>query len=272
NYVSFGLNPDNDVVNLASTPLHATNNSFVTPTAMLDGFDCGYTSSGFGGTPVFPARGANGFICNQSGPFGNSGIIAPPGRNFAGLSTPDISSFVAANGNPTLAPYYGTTGHSNPQYGYVEQWNFDIQRQLPAGFFADVAYAGSHGVHLQQYSTNINQLPDTLWSQGAALTAQVTNPMVGNPNPSLNGATIAAGQLERPYPQYNGLSLGGYGCCSSSYNSLQATVTRRFQGGGTLLVAYTNAKLISNTDTLTSWLEGPTGGVPGVQDWNNLKG
>ena len=49
-------------------------------------------------------------------------------------------------------------------------------------------------------------------------------------------------------------------------------MTRRFQGGGTLLVAYTNAKLLSNTDTLTSWLEGPTGGVPGVQDWNNLRG
>ena len=93
-----------------------------------------------------------------------------------------------------------------------------------------------------------------------------------NPNPSLNGPTVAAGQLERPYPQYNGLSLAGYGCCGSIYNSLQATVTRRFNGGGTLLVAYTNAKLLTNTDTLTSWLEGPTGGVGGVQDWNNLAG
>ncbi len=270
NYVSFGLNPDNDVVNLASTPLHATNDSFITPAAMLDGDGCSFN---FTGSSVFPLRGANGFGCAQSGPFGNAGIIAPPGRNFSGLATPDVSSFVTANGNPTLAPYYGASGHSDPQYGYVEQWNFDIQRQLPAGFFADVAYAGSHGVHLQQYSTNVDQLPDTLWSQAAALTTQVANPMVGtNPNPSLNGATVAVGQLERPYPQYNGLSLGGYGCCGSSYNSLQATVTRRFQGGGTLLVAYTNAKLLTNTDTLTSWLEGPTGGVGGVQDWNNLKG
>jgi hypothetical protein len=37
-------------------------------------------------------------------------------------------------------------------------------------------------------------------------------------------------------------------------------------------VAYTNAKLLSNTDTLTSWLEGPTGGVGQVQDYNNLNG
>src|SRR5260370_7457297 len=39
-----------------------------------------------------------------------------------------------------------------------------------------------------------------------------------------------------------------------------------------MLVAYTNAKLLSNTDTLTSWLESTTGSVGQVQDWNNLKG
>src|SRR6266567_4412208 len=74
-----------------------------------------------------------------------------------------------------------------------------------------------------------------------------------------------------PTPQYNDVNLAGYGCCDSTYNSLQATVTRRFAGGGTMLVAYTNAKLLTNTDTLTSWLEGNTGGVGQVQDWNNLK-
>ena len=276
NYVSFGLNPDNDFVNLASTPLHATNDAFITPAATLDGDQCSYN---FAGTSVFPLRGPNNFGCAQSGPFGNSGILPPPGRNFAPLAgtlTPfpaDISSFALFTASPNLAPYYGASGHGNPQWGYVQQWNFDIQRQLPAGFFGDVAYAGSHGVHLEQYQTEVNQLPDTLWSQGAALNTQVTNPMAGtNPNPSLNTPTIAAGQLERPYPEYNQVQLAGFGCCSSTYNSLQATLTRRFQGGGTLLVAYTNAKLLSNTDTLTSWLEGPTGGVPGVQDWDNLKG
>jgi hypothetical protein len=276
NYVSFGLNPDNDFVNLASTPLHATNDSFITPAAMLDGDACSYH---FTGASAFPVRGPNAFGCAQSGPFGNSGILPPPGRNFSPLASTlapfpaDISSFALFTASPNLAPYYGASGHGNPQWGYVQQWNFDIQRQLPAGFFADVAYAGSHGVHLEQYQTEVNQLPDTDWSQGAALTATVTNPMAGtNPNASLNGATIAKGQLERPYPEYNQVQLAGFGCCSSTYNSLQATVTRRFQGGGTLLVAYTNAKLLSNTDTLTSWLEGPTGGVPGVQDWDNLKG
>ena len=250
NYVSFALNPDNDVVNLASTPLVATTDGFQTPFATMDGYDCSL------------AGGAVPPTCAQPGPFGSGGIVLPPGRN----ASPNLSSFVAANGSPTLAP------HSDPKHGYVEQYNIDIQRQLPGGFFADVAYAGSHGVHLEQYSTNINQIPDSALSQGAALATLVANPLVGSPNPALSGATIEAGQLLRPYPQYNGLSLGGYGCCSSTYNSLQATVTRRFSGGGTMLVAYTNSKLMSNTDTLTSWLESSTGGVGQVQDWNNLKG
>jgi hypothetical protein len=151
----------------------------------------------------------------------------------------------------------------------------------PAGFFGDVAYAGSHGVHLEQYSTK--RRPASLIPSGLrALRSQCSqscayaNGMAGtNPNPSLiptrpYGCSVVSWNARTP--QYNGLSLGGYGCCSSTYNSLQATVTRRFQGGGTLLVAYTNSKLMSNTDTLTSWLEGATGGVGAVQDWNNLKG
>jgi len=283
NYVSFALNPDNDVINLAATDFTATTNGYITPASNLDGASCGFTANGFTGptgTPVFAPRGPDGFVCTQSGPFGNGGILAPPGRSAA----PTLSSFVAANGSPGLAPYYGY-GNEGPKYGYVEQWNFDIQRQLPAGFFADVAYAGSHGVHLQQYQTNINQIPDAFVTQAAAQYAANPNvtPTIGtlvtnvltSPNTALNPVQtplIHEGQYDRPYPEYNGLNLNGYGCCSSNYNSLQVSVTRRFQGGGTLLVAYTNAKLMSNTDTLTSWLEGNTGGVGSVQDWNNLSG
>lgn len=280
NYVSFALNPDNDVINLAATNFTASTDGYIIPASSLDGASCGFSAGGFTaptGTSVFTApKGPDGFICTQSGPFGNAGILPPPGRN----AQPTLSAFVAANGSPGLAPYYGY-GNEGPKYGYVEQWNLDIQRQLPAGFFADVAYAGSHGVHLQQYQTNINQISDSFVTQAAGQAAGgatptigtlINNPLVGSSNTTLSSATIFAGQLDRPYPEYNGLNLNGYGCCNSSYNSLQASVTRRFAGGGTMLVAYTNAKLLSNTDTLTSWLEGPTGGVGSVQDWNNLAG
>jgi hypothetical protein len=262
NYISFGLNPDNDVINLATTPFHATLDQGLTPNSTLDQSGCTFNPG---------AGGAAGTLTNCTpGPFGAAGILPPPGRQG------NTSAFVATNGNPTLAPW------TNPKPGYVQQYNLDIQRQLGKGFFADIAYAGAHGVHLQQYSTNINQIPDSFVAQAAAQAAAgqtptiaqplgAANPLV-SPDPSLQGLTVPKGQLNRPFPQYTGLSLAGFGCCSSNYNSLQATVTRRFSGGGTLLVAYTNAKLLSNTDTLTSWLEGSTGGVGQVQDWNNLNG
>jgi Carboxypeptidase regulatory-like domain len=264
NYVSFGLNPDNDVINLATTPFFATQDGGITPSATLDASNCKLNGTTFAS-----------FACTTPGPFGTAGILLPPGRGG------NTSAFIANNGSPTLAPYL------NQKPGYVQQYNLDLQRQLPAGFFLDVAYAGSHGVHLEQYNPNINQIPDSDIAQAASqynpalanpnqnvlIDQTIANPMAGtSPNATIGAPTIIAGQLKRPYPQYTGLNLGGYGCCGSTYNSLQATLTRRFQGGGTLLVAYTNAKLLSNTDTLTSWLEGPTGGVGQVQDWNNLNG
>jgi len=274
NYVVFQLNPDNDVINLATTPFFGTLNHGLSPSASLDASGC--TAVG-GGYAAFIAS------CAHTGPFGALGILPPPGRNAASAGFPTISDFVASNGAPTLAPYL------LPKPAYVEQYNLDIQRQLPGGFFADVAYAGSHGVHLANYnpSISINQIPDSFIAQAASQFAAgqpvaIAQPFMINgvpanplktPNAVLSAPTVLAGQFDRPYPQYTQLNMAGQGCCGSTYNSLQVSVTRRFQGGGTLLVAYTNAKLMTNTDTLTSWLEnGATGTVGQVQDFNNLNG
>ena len=130
---------------------------------------------------------------------------------------------------------------------------------------------------------NLDQIPDSYIAQAsrqaaAGLPIAIDQPIpdAGRKSQSLDrtaGQLVPLGQLDRPYPQFNQLQLARYGCCGSTYNSLQATVTRRFQGGGTLLVAYTNAKLLSDTDTQTSWLENGKRGASGqVQDWNNPAG
>ena len=131
-------------------------------------------------------------------------------------------------------------------------------------------------------NTNVNQIPDSFINQAPRrkLPAQpvtIAQPVAAYPFnqvlPGNVGSQHRAGPARPAFPAVFRSATNGQGCCSSNYNSLQATVNKRFPGGGTLLVAYTNAKLLSNTDTLTSWLEGGvTGGVGAVQDWNNLAG
>ena len=285
NYVSFGTNPYVDPVSSATSNFFASNNAGLSPSATLNQNTCVLNSPG----------GAANFTCLGQGPF-NQGVFPSPGNTGSGASS--LVAVPGRNPQPNVSQYilnqnnFSATGYTVQKYGYLEQYNFDIQRELPGGFFADVAFAGSHGVHLEQFNTNINQIPDSFIAQaqqqsaaGQAVTiatpvcppapASCTGiyPFSQNLPGALGPTGLVQGQLDRPFPQYAGLNLNGFGCCSSNYNALQATVTRRFKGGGTMLVAYTNAKLMSNTDTLTSWLEGgTTGGVGSVQDWNNLKG
>jgi hypothetical protein len=260
NFVSFNTNPYIDPVNSGTSPFFASNNQGLFPQSTLNASNCNLS-----------APGAANFTCTTPGPFGPT-LVIPPGRN----PQPNISAY-ALQQSPLQA-----TGYTLQQPGYVQQWNLDIQRQLPGGFFADIAYAGSHGLHLP--NTNqpiINQIPDFFISQAqqqfdagqpVSIAQPVTTYPFSVPLPgNLSPGHLIQGQLDRPFPQWSTVQLNGLSCCFSRYNALQATVTKRFNGGGTLLAAYTWSKLISNTDTTTSWLEGgQTGGVGVPQDWNNL--
>jgi hypothetical protein len=261
NFVSFGVNPYIDPVSSSTNQFLASNDGGLTPASTLHDSNCALTSPGV-------------LTCTTPGPFGAT-LVVPPGRN----PQPSVSGYALG------LQSFSATGYTVQKNGSVQQWNLDVQRELPAGFFADVAYAGAHGVHLPQFSTNINQIPDSFITAAAAQAAQGQTPTIAQIVPAasypfppglltghLASGNLIQGQLNRPFPQYLGLNLNGQGCCGSNYASLQATVVRRFAGGGTMLVAYTNAKLLATTDSLTSWLEGGgTGGVGQVQDWNNLK-
>ena len=265
NWLQFNMNPSNDPLNLASTLWVASTNGGITPNSTITATNCALTPGL--ASPQSPSGTLN---CPTNGPFG-------PNVNTPLPSNGNLSAF-DAGGNPFEAPYY------NYKPGYLQQFNLDVQRQLGWGWFIDAAYAGSRGVHLaNSNNVSINNIPDSFYAQAeqqslanqpVTITSTIPNPFTGittvsGLNPTSN-PTITAGQLDRPYPQYSGLSLVGDGCCGSNYNSFQLTATKRFANGGSFLAAYTNAKLLSNTDTLTTWLEGS--GVGQVQDWNNLKG
>ncbi|MGH9325506.1 MAG: TonB-dependent receptor domain-containing protein [Terriglobia bacterium] len=194
---------------------------------------------------------------NFSNPF-PTGILHPPARS------PNYQSTFLGQNVAMMVP--------NIPYPLMQQWNFDVQRELPKGFFLDLAYAGSRGEHLSSTNNNfqaLDQLSDSDLSLGTALTQQVLNPYFGLVTSGpLSAPTVSRGQLLRRYPEYDGLSELASGYASSFYNSFQLKLQKQFKGGGDLLVSYTNEKLITNTEGVMRWLEGGTGGLGLVQDWN----
>ncbi len=196
-----------------------------------------------------------------SNPF-PSGIIPPPQRN----------------ADPNLALYGNNVTTQIPQnpLGYSQQWNFDIQKQFGPSFLIDVGYVGSKGTHLPIQTQAVNYVPiQQVQQQAAALGATtflgtVPNPFNGQvPATSpFSSPTIAYEQLIRPFPQFQQVSYASQGSGDNHYESLQLKVQKRFNAGGTLLLAYTKAKLIGIDETQTSWLE--SSGPAGFQYWGNL--
>ncbi|HKX28397.1 MAG TPA: hypothetical protein VJ302_11915, partial [Blastocatellia bacterium] len=142
---------------------------------------------------------------------------------------------------------------------YVQQWNFNIQRELPGNIVAEVAYIGSKGTRLLagESGVTLSQLPDSYLSLGSALRDQVANPFYGiitNPSSPLSQRTVERRQLLRAYPQYDGVTGFRIPYGSSIYHGMTLRADKRFSKGTSLLAAYTWNRLIDNVSTTVGFL------------------
>jgi hypothetical protein len=208
-----------------------------------------------------------------------NGINVPLGRN------PQALTQLLGQGIGSRLPYEA--------YGYVQQFNFGMERSLDSKTTLSIAYAGAKGTHLvlsQGYTgtgINLNQLPDQYDAiggvpqhfaadgvtvvPGTGLFTPTANPFAGqfSSGGQLNQPTVLEGYLLKPFPQYTGVnqSVPRYG--ASTYNALQVSFKRSFSHAGQLQAAYTWAKLLSDTDNTSSFEDGQ-GGQGVVQDNNNI--
>ena len=226
-----------DVTLLLSPAFSAVNSASTYMTTSLDG-------------GITPAN-------TLSNPFPD-GIQQPAGHNPSLLATIE-------GGNP-FAPL------ADQPYPYVQQWNFNVQHDLGRGAVLEIAYAGSKGTHLPSFIRNPNQIPNKYLSMGSDLLTPVNNPFYGVLPASAGflaaAPTIPQGYLLVPYPQFLGVTQLGPTLGASTYHSLQARFEKRMGSGGNFLASYTWSKFISDTDTLTYWLESSSPG--GNQDNYNV--
>jgi hypothetical protein len=123
-----------------------------------------------------------------------------------------------------LCPYPGNASERSPwagelHRGYVQSWNFTVERKLPLDIISSVGYVGQHSVHL---------LADRDINAGF---------------PGSGTARLSYASYGRTVPTN---MWDGY--LSSSYNALQVAVNRSFSKGLMLKGAYTWSHAIDYTD------------------------
>ena len=167
-----------------------------------------------------------------------------PLSNIYGSQSPlDPNPFVPAS-NFVFDPY-GTWALPSTTLvtGYMQNWNFIVERQLYNNLLFRVGYVGSKGTSLMN-------------------TVEV-NPGIYGP-----GATAANLNQRRPYQPIGALQLGlpsGF----SNYHALQLTVEKRFSQGFSVLANYTYSKSIDNTSFSNG---GGNSGGPDAFNFNANRG
>ncbi len=163
------------------------------------------------GSPVTSGGLADGVPLIQAPAGFQSGVITPPGNVTVGTMNPGAF-----------------------KRGYVEFWNFTIQRKLPGDVLLNVGYVGNHLVH-----------------------------EFNGRNP--NAAPLGAGSDGEPLNAAFGRTGGTYlfqGYLDSHYNSLQVSLDRHVTHGLFLQGSYTYSKVIGYMDD-EGWANGLYFNCPG---------
>ncbi|MEO6805594.1 MAG: carboxypeptidase-like regulatory domain-containing protein [Edaphobacter sp.] len=175
-----------------------------------------------------------------------------------------VNAAFGLSGGPSVAPIPFTpdaglgqsvyTAKKTAGSGYVQQWNLAVQRQITNNMSAEIAYVGSHIVHVGIPDSNLNQLTTAQLAQGSSLLAQVTNPYFGQipASSSVGGKTVSQAQLLKPYPRFLNIATYRNNSGDTNYNALEAKVEQRFSHGVSFLFAYTHSKLIDDASSVFS--------------------
>ncbi len=153
---------------------------------------------------------------------------------------------------------------------YSQQWNLNVQRELPGGVSVELAYVGNKGTKLTDgpLGHQLNQLTRQQLALGATLQQSVPNPFQPYVTTGpLSRPTVTRSQLMRTFPQFLGVYNFRPASGSSIYHATQARVEKRFSRGLTLLASFTGGKLIEDTSQTVGFL----GPAPTHQDVYNRR-
>jgi Carboxypeptidase regulatory-like domain len=170
------------------------------------------------------------------------------------LSNPSATPFSPSLGVGTQINAFSRNDGFSP---YSQQWNVNIQRQLPYDTFLTAAWVGNRVIHLPSQLNAPGQLDPKYLSLGSDLGLRFDNGSAqakGYALPYANfvhdfggGATV--GQALGPYPQYSKVFNNIEGSGTTYYEGLQVQIEKRFTNGLSFLAGYTLSRLMDNTSS-----------------------
>ena len=165
-----------------------------------------------------------------------------------------LASLASSSGvQPIPIVSLGAMDESSRKVPTVYDYSVSVQRQLPFDMVAEVAYVGNIQRH-QPIQFNINAV-----SLGTAFLPQFVTPgntgynfygpvTASNPG-ALPGSNAEDASVMRPYPGFSSLTMNENGA-NVHYNSLQATLSKRFGHGLMFSAAYTYGRTAGQIENL----------------------
>jgi hypothetical protein len=165
-----------------------------------------------------------------------------------------------ANGAATeLGFSIGESLFDSARNPFIQQWSFNIQRELPGSMTVEVGYLGNRGWGLVDGDggQNYSQVDPKYQSLGTGLQRLVPNPFYGiitAPTSSLSRQTIEYRQTLRPYSQYTSVSSFRKPIANSIYHGFTLRVDKRFSRGLSFLLSYTASKVRDDSSSAVGFL------------------
>jgi hypothetical protein len=168
--------------------------------------------------------------------------------------------------NPAPTPFSPSLGVGNQinvlsrNFGYApysQQWNVNVQRELPWNTFVQAAWVGDRVIHLPSQLNKIDQLDPKFLALGSDLnlsfqdgSAQAKGYALPYPNYVADfGGSATVGQSLVPYPQYSNIFNNFEAKGTTYYQSMQVQVEKRFTNGLSFLAGYTLSRQWDNTSS-----------------------
>jgi hypothetical protein len=121
---------------------------------------------------------------------------------------------------------------------YIQQWSFDLQRELAKSFVVAVGYYGSKGTHLPGI-VDFNEV-----APGAAVAAGIIPPGTQVTSTAVTARLNAVRPLQG-FVAVNSIQ----NWFNSNYNSMQISADKRFKGGSLVRLSYTLAHSLTDNQT-----------------------